>query len=206
MSVPELGLLGTPIGERDRLLRAFVSIASQRGLSAAAPEAVTREAGLAPADFGRHFGDLDQCFLSAWDRLEAIYLTRIALAYEGIEDWRERLRAGLGETLRLIEDHPGPARFLILTTLAAGEAQRARQRQLAANLLERLEEATAGLGLAGPENGPRYVLAMVFDRIYRHLSSDSGGSLSAQLPELMFLAVSAYLGPEAGLEELGVAG
>jgi AcrR family transcriptional regulator len=207
MSGSELGLLGLPQGERDRLIAAFVLLTAARGYDGLDPELLCRHAGVSAGSFQRHFPDLRDCFNAAWDRLEAIYLQRIASAYEGLEDWREKLRAGIGETLALIDAHPAPARFLTVEALAAGELGRTRQRELADRLAELLDRASASLDAPAqaPESASRWVLAMVFDRVYRHLASGSEARLSDQLPQLMFLAVSPYVGPEAGLEELRIA-
>jgi hypothetical protein len=47
-----------------------------------------------------------------------------------------------------------------------------------------------------------WIVAIFFDRVYRRCTSAGGPDLPSQLPELMFLAISAYFGTEAGLEEL----
>jgi hypothetical protein len=143
-------------------------------------------------------------FLALWDRLEAEYLERIVAAAAPFARWRDRFRATATETARLVEDYKAEARFLAVDTLAAGELGRRRQRELGARLAEMLDSARTEL--PDPNRVPQvtasWVLALFFDRIYRRCATPGGPDLPSQVPELMFLAVSAYFGTEAGLEEL----
>lgn len=143
-------------------------------------------------------------FLSRWERLEIAYLERIADVVAPHTSWREKFRAGVVETARLVERYPQDARFLAVDALAAGEIGRRCQQRFAARLVELME--TARNELPEPELIPQatssWIVAMFFDRIYRRCTQPEGPDLPSQLPELMFLATSAYFGTAAGLEEL----
>lgn len=154
------------------------------------------ERGFRPSDEAR--------FESTWEQLETAYLARIALVIEPFGAWRDRFRAAAFETARLVEVFPREAHFLAVDALAAGEVGRRRHRALADRLVELLE--TARCELPDPDAVPAstgaWIVAMFFDRVYRRCTGSEGVDLSSELPELMFLAVSAYFGTEAGLEEL----
>jgi AcrR family transcriptional regulator len=143
-------------------------------------------------------------FLARWDRLEAAYLGRMEAVTAPCEEWRERFRAAAKETARLVEEHPAEARFLAVDTLAAGELGRRRQGVLAARLAEMLDSARDELPDPDriPEATAGWIVAIFFDRVYRRCAGFGIPDLPSQLPELMFLAISAYFGTEAGLEEL----
>lgn len=190
--------------ERERLIAAFVLLCNARGYAEVDPVEVCRRARVPDDAFSRHFADHFACFEASWESLETIYLQRLADSYNGIEGWREQLRAAIAETLRLIETHPAAARFMTIEAFGAGEGERVHQRALAARLLALLEAATeaADGDEMSAEPAPRWILAMVFDRIYRHLLAGTEERLSDQLPELMFLVVTPSLGTEAGLSEL----
>lgn len=144
-------------------------------------------------------------FLAAWEYLEAVYLERIEAVSAGAADWRECFRAAAGETARLVEEHRPQARFLVVDALAAGEFGRERQHALGTRLAEMLDRARSELDdpeLIPPSTGS-WIVAIFFDRIYRRCSrGDEARDLPSQLPDLTFLAISAYFGTEAGLEEL----
>jgi len=143
-------------------------------------------------------------FDAAWDRLETSYFERIAAVIGPLTGWRDRFRAAAIETARLVEAHIAEARFLAVDALAAGEVGRQRQRMFASRIAALLDSARDEL--SDPDGVPAatsaWIAAMFFDRVYRRCSTPEGPDLPSQLPELMFLAVSAYFGTEAGLQEL----
>jgi AcrR family transcriptional regulator len=190
--------------ERERILAAFVELVAERGYHAVNTAAVAARAGVGEAGFKRHFITADECFFAAWDWLEGRYMSRLALAYSGLEDWRQGFRAAATETIRLIEDNPKQARFLVVEALSAGEQGRRRQQALAVRLADLLDRARAPLEepAAPPAATAAWVIGIFFDRAYRCLSTGHQAELASQLPQLMFLAVSSYLGADAGLAEL----
>lgn len=154
------------------------------------------ERGFSEADAGR--------FVAAWERLETTYFERIVAIVDPLPGWRERFRAAASETARLVEARPAEARFLAVDALAAGELGRERQGAFASRIAALLD--TAREELPDPDGVPKitsaWIAAMFFDRVYRRCTAPDGPDLPSQLPELMFLAVSAYFGTEAGLQEL----
>lgn len=143
-------------------------------------------------------------FLARWERFEAAYFERMFAVTEPFGEWRDRFRAAATETARLVEAHPAEARFLVVDALAAGEPGRERQRSFAYRIAEQLD--TAREELSDPESVPEatssWIVAIFFDRVYRRCAVPEGPDLPSQLPELLFLAISAYFGTGAGLEEL----
>jgi hypothetical protein len=155
-----------------------------------------RVGGYADADAPR--------FEAAWDELEAAYLDRLRESCPADATWRERLSAAATTTIELVEAHPSFARFLVVDSLGLCELGRQRSRLFGERLAALVDTARADLD--EPERPPPatavWIVAIFFDRIYRRFTGDADPSLDAQLPELMFLAVSAYFGTAAGLEEL----
>ena len=150
------------------------------------------------------FGGDPARFDALWDRLESAYLGGIRAATAPLAGWRDRFRAGAAETARLVEAHPAEARFLAVDSLAAGEHGRRRQKALAAHLAELVDAAREELPEPDlvPQVTASWIVAFFFNRIYRRCATADGPDLPSQLPELTFLAISAYFGTEAGLEEL----
>jgi len=185
------------------VLLAFVEIVAEQGFAAADRVAVCERAGFGRRAFERHFADRAAAFAAAWDWLEAEYLRRLQDILSLHEDWRERLRAGAGETARLVAAHPPQARFLAVESLAL-EAGRERQRALGAQVALLLDAARDQLeDPAGPPAATSsWVVSLFFDRIYRCLATGTEAELAAELPQLLFLAVSAYSGTDSGFGEL----
>jgi AcrR family transcriptional regulator len=206
MSEPGGARRGTLSGDRGKIITAFVALVAQRGYHELDPAEVGERAGLGAEAFAEHFPDRLGCFEAAWDCYERIYLERIEAAYAKASDWRSRLRAAAMETARLVERWPDQARFMVVETLAVGEQGRHRQQALGARIAKLLDGAFSHLDdpSAIPPATSAWVTGMFFDRIYRCLSTERGADLAAQIPQLMFLAVSSYFGPEEGLSELRV--
>lgn len=142
-------------------------------------------------------------FLALWQRLEAAYMERLCVATAPHRSWRARFRAAAVETAELVEDHPSEARFLAVDALTAGELGRTCRATFGRRIAELLDSAREELDdpLLVPDATPQWILGIFFDRIYRR-ATGAGPDLPSQVPELLFLAVSAYFGTEAGLEEL----
>jgi hypothetical protein len=155
------------------------------------------------AERGYRPGD-EPRFRAAYEQLEAAYLDRICIVTEPFGEWRERFRAGATETVRLVEAFPREARFLAVDALAAGELGQRCHRDFAERLVELVETVRAELPDPGavPSITGAWIVAMFFDRVYRSCTPSDGSDLSSELPELLFLAISAYFGTQAGLEEL----
>jgi hypothetical protein len=157
-------------------------------------------------EFAEHgFQEVDAPrFREAWGRLESAYFERMDAVAEPLTGWRDQFRAAATETARLAEAHPAEARFLAVDALAAGDLGRELQRAFASRIAALLDSAREEL--PDPDAVPAitgaWIAAMFFDRVYRRCATPDGPDLPSQLPELMFLAVSAYFGTEAGLEEL----
>ncbi|HSC21796.1 MAG TPA: hypothetical protein VLC07_08705 [Solirubrobacterales bacterium] len=143
-------------------------------------------------------------FIAAWEWVETAYLDRLSEVCAATSEWRECFRAAAVETARLVEEHRPQTRFLAVDALQAGPLGHERQRTLGFRLARKLDTARAELlhPEAIPSSTAPWVVAMFFDRIYRRCTVEGAPDLSAQLPELLFLGISAYFGTEAGLREL----
>ena len=142
--------------------------------------------------------------LADWDRLETAYFKRMNEVAAPFTEWRDRFRAAATETARLVEAHPAEARFMIVDAPFSGELGRSRQSAFRARIVALLDSAREELEdpAAVPEATAPWIAGIFFDRIYRRCGSEDAPDLPSQLPELMFLAISAYFGTEAGLREL----
>lgn len=191
------------MSEREQILVAFVELVAERGFRDVDPAFVERRAGVAGGAFGRHFSDPGDCFLAAWDELEREYSRRLSAAWEGLGGWRDRFRIAVTETVRLIEAYPRQAKFMTVEALGV-EAASERRQALVSRLTAFVDTAREELDepSAVPQITAGWVVAIFFDRVYRSLLGAAGSDLAAELPELMYLAISSYFGTEAGLAEL----
>lgn len=152
-------------------------------------------------DAGGRAGGEDR-FPDEWDRCEAAYLVRLRRASEVGGDWRDRLRASAWATVRLAQAHPAAARLLVVDALAHGRAGQERQRALNGRLLKMLESWRLESGEPASPAWSRWALGVFFAAFRRRISGGELEALAAEVPRLMFLAVSPACGVEAALAEL----
>lgn len=193
------------MSERDRILIAFVELVAERGFSDVDATFVERRAAVDGDAFARHFADPSECFIAAWDRLEGEYMRRLSAACGDLGGWRDRFRVAAAETVRLVEAYPRQARFMTVEALSVERAS-TRQQALASRLGALVDTAREEVEnpTAVPNATAGWIVAIFFDRIYRRFTTDQEPDLAAQLPELMFLAVSSYFGTAEGLAELDI--
>jgi len=204
MSTPEGEGRGSAPTPRERAVGAFIVLVAERGYQNVELSEVSERAGLPPGTAERFHPDRLAYFNAGWDLLEDLYVERIVAAYSPFENWRDRLRAAARETASLLEAYPKQAHFMAVDSLSVGKPGRDRQQDLAARLAAFLNEARKDLEDPGsaPPTTSSWVVGLFFDRAYRYLSTGREGLFVSDLPELMFLAVSSYFGPEEGLAEL----
>jgi AcrR family transcriptional regulator len=190
--------------EKIRAVGTFIELVAERGFQNVDLAEVSERAGLAPGTAERMYPDRLTYFSAGWDLLERFYVERMMEAYRPFEGWRNRLRAAARETARLMQEFPKQAHFMVVDALSVGKPGRDRQQELAARLAMLLDEARKDLDDPGsaPATTSGWVVGLFFDRMYRYVSTGREDLFARDLPELMFLAVSSYFGPEEGLDEL----
>lgn len=187
--------------DRARLLAAFIALVGARSYEEVEPDAVARQVGLEPSAFHAHFVDRRACFFAAWDRLESVYWRQLMASQRGCADLHGRLAAGLMTTFDLIEAQPTAARFMTIGTHSAPVPERLRQRPLAIRLEVLLRDALGDVRDEGCRNPAGWLLATIYDRIYRHLSAGTENRLSGEVSEVLALAGRACPGMEQRMSD-----
>jgi AcrR family transcriptional regulator len=173
------------------------------GYEATSVRSVLDRSGLYRQAFYDSFEDKGDCYLKALDagtaRLES--LVRDAALSE--RAWPDRLRAGMLALLEFLDTEPDVGRALIVEVHPAGPRaikRRALAMRRAAECLERAglqEGAREAPGIA-----PEAVVAGIVAVLHSRLANPRGESFQGLLPELMYVAVLPFFGPEAAAAEL----
>jgi AcrR family transcriptional regulator len=187
------------------LKAALVDAVGARGYCETSPADVTATAGLPEEAFYRHFADMEEGFLAAWDELTAEHAGLMAEAYARNPDWRRRMRTMAGLTLQFLRADRNRARFLVLEVLNAGEAAQLR-RDLAIRGQAALIDEGRGLlhdpDLVSPALA-EHAAGAANEMLVRQVRSDElfmGGD--EVMREMLYLAMRPYLGHRAALQEL----
>ncbi len=190
--------------QRERLLAAMLSTVTETGYRALTVQDVLGPAGVSRPTFYEQFDDKEDCFLAAFDASAARLRERVGAAVAAAgPDWRDRLRGGIEELVRFVDDEPDAARAVIIEARASSPAGLRRRDALLEGFascidglaMEELAEPPAAVAAAGVVGGIDSVL-------YARLQSRETGELHSLVPSLMYFAVLPYTGREAAAEEL----
>jgi AcrR family transcriptional regulator len=190
--------------QRDRILKGMTIAAGRNGFRDAHITEVVHRAGVSRRTFYEHFKGKDECFAAAYARsMEQLWQLTLR-DFEVEDDWADGLRAGLGAMLSALARRPEVASVCFVEVLAAGPLAAAQRDEAMRKFLPLFEGA--------PTEVPRTLrifealgLGRVADLgavLRREIAAGGVEQLPELLPELMYVMVLPFLGPEAAAQEL----
>jgi AcrR family transcriptional regulator len=106
--------------QRERLLRAMASCASELGYQKTTVGDVVRVARTSRTAFYEHFADKEACFLEAYRQMTAAFIGASLDAAASVESWEEKLDAGIATYFEWMAKHPEAARSTLIEIHQAG--------------------------------------------------------------------------------------
>jgi AcrR family transcriptional regulator len=106
--------------QRERLLRAMASCASELGYQNTTVADVVRVAKTSRSAFYEQFADKQECFLEVYRRATEAFISAAVEAAAAVEPWREKLDAGISTYFQWMAEHPEVARSTIIEIHEAG--------------------------------------------------------------------------------------
>lgn len=202
---PKLELVNSP--KREKILEGMLEAVGAEGYDATSVRTVLGRTGLYRQAFYDNFPDKDSCYLAALEmgiaRLEAV----VAHGAASEEDWRGKLRGGLGALLDQLDEEPDFGRGVIVEVHAAGPealARRAEAMKSAADFID-LARAEAEEAESPPGIAPEGIVAGIHAIVHSRLSTGATDGFRALLPEFMYFAVLPYFGADAASREMQAA-
>jgi AcrR family transcriptional regulator len=188
---------------RERLCEAMLDLVCSQGYDDTTVNAVVERAGATGSEFDRLFGSKEECAIAVFDRFMEDFNRDVERAFESEPSWPDNLRAAAYAAARYQEDHPRELRFGAIGMLWASELAQTRRELAFQNFISMVD---AGRALAPhPDLVPQHAAERVIGSIAKMITKRAQrGRVSPQkfVPELMYLAVLPYLGPEAAAREL----
>jgi AcrR family transcriptional regulator len=185
---------------RGRCEVAVLELSGEIGYRAVTVEQVLSHSGISREQFEVEFGDLESCFVAAYEA-EADVLCEAMLDAAGhAARWRDGMRAAVETLLRFVSDRPAVARALLRDVHVVGGAALVKHEEVLARL-------TAAIGSGGglPEEQlgwtPSFIVGAVEGVVASRLARGATDDLQALVPELMYLIVASFEGREAAVEE-----
>jgi AcrR family transcriptional regulator len=179
--------------QRERLLNGVVEAVAEHGYGATTISRITAAARISRRTFYEYFEGKQDCFLAAYEMIEAHVLDSMLAAPGAGEPWPERVRARLAALLDVLARDPAVSRCFLIEPLAAGGEVAVRYREamqlLAATL--RPEPPPSQLEM---EVRDQALIGGIATLIVRRLNAGGGRRLPDLLPDLVELALAPYLG------------
>jgi AcrR family transcriptional regulator len=192
---------------RERIARALVELVGSRGYAGTEIAEVLARAGVAEAEFARHFSGKEDCFVQVWDELTLAHGALASRAFGAPGPWRERMRAAAWITLDYLQTDLRRTRFLVLEVLNAGELAQAHRDLAIAAQVEWIDGGRRELAEPGSltRATAEHIAGAVNEMLIRKTRSGEILHGAQVMRELMYMAVRPYLGERAAREELAIA-
>ena len=164
-------------------------------------------AGVTESEFREVFPSFEECYRTAYMQGVNRLSSAIAAAAGRQDGWLERVRSGLVALLGFFDDHPSPARLLVLEAPLSPDLTFACRQQLhdvLARMLDNSEYAriSADSPLLTAALTSELIVGGVFSVIRSTMLENAGGKLVELAPSLMAFIVAPYLGQGAARAEL----
>lgn len=168
---------------------------------------ICARAGIDRAEFDQLYRDKQDCFVQAYDHMSSRFEEEVFGAYAEHDEWREGFRAAAYAAARWVRDNPAETRFGSVAVWHAGAEAREHYQATVAKFIEMVDGGRKGPGAVDsiPPGTAERVLGSITQTLGLSLQ-EAGDTRDAEriVPKLMFIAVSAFHGAEAGAEELTI--
>lgn len=188
--------------QRARIVRALAQGTCEKGYRAVTVADIVKRAAIARNTFYENFKSKEDCFLAAQEFAMSEALERVVTAAGELEDWPQRVRAGLAAFLDYVAEEPALARTCMVESLTAGPAavKYYEESQQAFVSLFQLGRAVSPYGGDLPETMEEAIIGGVFWIVYQRLTVAEASTVPELLPEVLEFALTPYLGAEAARE------
>jgi AcrR family transcriptional regulator len=184
--------------DRDRLIQAATRIATERGFEGLDAEQLARATGLTLDDFHRHFDNVDQCILAAFDRFFQRLVEHVSEASEGVPGWPEKVGATIVAGLEFIAELEPVTRLFTVDALCAGPGlieRRISSIERGAVQLKAGRELYPGSAEL-PDSMERTLVAGVVMLATTYVLGEEAWRLTEVQSELVAMVLTPYLGIE----------
>jgi AcrR family transcriptional regulator len=180
--------------------RTALEMAGELGYQQVTVEELIDRAGSNRARFYDVFVDKEACFTWAYEAgADALCECLLSACAEG-PDWASGIRRALVALAALVGAERGVAAGLLTEHREAGTAVTAKRQEVVGRLtraIDRARRETTDSRHAPPPFTAQFILSAVEAAVLKFLVDPGEGGFEAEVPDLLYLAVEIYLGPEA---------
>jgi AcrR family transcriptional regulator len=179
--------------QRERLLNGVVEAVAEHGFNETTIGKITDAAKISRRTFYEYFASKEDCFLAAYEMIDAHVRGSMLAASAPSGPWPEQVRARLAALLDVLSRDLAVARFFLVEPLAAGGEIAARYRDSMQLLAEAIRPQSS-LSEMDVEVRDQALMGGIATLITRRLNAGEAGDLGELLPDLTELALAPYLG------------
>lgn len=191
--------------KRQRILDGMLEAVGEVGYESTSVRTVLDRADLYRQAFYDNFSSKEDCYLLAYDAGVRRVETGVRAAAAGEDSWRGQLRAGLGALLDFLDGEPDVGRALVVEVHPAGPPALAKRTAAMERARDFLDQGRIEAGMNGsepPRLTPEAIASGIHMVIHSRLAAGDRDGFRELLPELMYVAVLPYFGPEAAKLEM----
>ena len=188
--------------QRARIIAALAEETAEKGYRAVTVADIVKRAKIARNTFYENFSSKEDCFLATQEFAMSAALERVVTAAGEIDDWPQRVRAGLTAFLAYVAEEPALARTCMVEALSAGPAsvRYYEESQQAFVSLFQLGRSVSPHGSELPETLEEALIGGVFWIVYQRLTGPEPDKIGELLPELTEFILTPYIGADAAGE------
>jgi AcrR family transcriptional regulator len=190
---------GTLTGKRERILQGMLIAVGTHGYERTTVQDAIAEAGVYRQAFYDSFTGKEDCYLQALDAGSAWIELVMRDSAVGRTTWRDQLRGALTGLLRYLDAQPAVGKALLVEVHAAGPRAVAKRTEAMARASSMMDLARKESGDVAPAISAEAVVAGILAVLHSRLASNQTSGYLQLLPELTYLAILPFFGPdEAG--------
>ena len=190
--------------QRSRILQATAEVTMAKGYAPATVADIVAAAGVAKEAFYRHFEDKQAAFLEAQRQPSQYILDTLVRAYFSADEWHERVWLALGRLLELIAQSPALSHLRLVECYTAGPVAIRRAEDATRSFTIFLEEGYRQPGQSRelPHLCSQAIAGGIFEIVQQDVASGAIAQIGRRLPQLTYIAIAPFLGPEAAIEAI----
>jgi AcrR family transcriptional regulator len=185
---------------REQILEAMLEASGELGYRVVAVRDVYERYGGYRAEFYRHFTNKAECYAVAYEAEMERLWRRLERACEATDEWRDGLRAALGELADFVSERPHLAAGLLVAAHVAGGPAGAKRAEIFERLTRAVDGArreTSASRHSPPPITASFIVSAIEVSVVNALASGAPEDFTDAVPSLIWLAVYFYFGEEA---------
>ena len=203
------GRHGLPAGviarsQRTRIIYGTAEVMMNKGYENATVADIVAAAGVSRDVFYEHFTDKHDAFLEAQQHPTQHILDTCAAAYFSVQDWPERIWRTFSALLEMVVANTPISHLRLVECYAAGPDAIRRAEEITRSFTIFLEEGYGYRPEARdlPHLSSQAIAGAIFEIIQRHVARGDGVGLAQRLPELTYIAIAPFVGPEQAVARI----